>query len=295
MLVLDKNSRVMQFLAPTQQLDAGVYYPSGGIHFSPITDGVVSYDGESDITIFQGETLAVPRGVILMDVSVDFRVGGTLSDRPLSIPRIKRNPTSQLYDEGDTVTLQASVDANATDLQWFKDGVWVSGENSNTLTIANAQESDGGVYFLRVGNWKGHVDTTSVRIAMRFEAFDVTVEYKDFSQSQIGNAMRAGYHAAAHAGNAGDCVPPAFTIGADAYDILEISGDEATNQVRFRVDRYEDFAGRQLRLMTANVGIMATLTYNEQTEGFIGTNSEMTEYLLRNDGNTVELSIAFIG
>lgn len=292
-LEIDKNGKLMQFFAPDAEHTAGVHYPKFAI-ISPVTDGVVSYDGGNDINIFMGEVLAVPRHVLSMDVSVAFRSSGKISATPLSRPEIKKHPESQLVEAGGNVELEVIADANATDFQWFKDGAWVDGATSSILSISNAAVSDEGVYFCRVSNARGEVDTNTVRVGIRVAAFDVTIEYKDFSESQSGTAMRSGFFDAPHAGAAGDCVPREFTYNSETHTVIELSGSEANNEIRFRVTDVSILLPDQLRLFTPNMGIMATLTRNESTSGYIGVNAEMKDYLRRHAGETQELSIALV-
>lgn len=292
-LELDKNSKVMQFFAPDAEHASGIYYPSFAV-ISPVSDGVVSYNGEGDINVFMGEVLAVPRRVLSMDISVAFRSSGKIADIPFAKPTIKKQPQSQLVDSGGSTSLQVEADANATDFQWFKDGSWVDGATSPTLDISNADVDDEGVYFCRVSNARGHIDSASVRVGIRIEGFDVTIEYKDFSQSQNGSAMRSGFLDVAHAGAAGDCSPREFTYDGETHTVIEISGAESNNEIRFRVTDVTVLLPNQLRLITPNMGLMATLTRNVETSGYIGINAEMTDYLRRHAGETQELSIALV-
>jgi len=293
MLELDKNSKVMQFFAPDAERVAGVYYTNFAV-ISPVSDGVVSYDGKEDISIFMGEVLAVPRSVISLDISVNFRSSGKLSSTPLYAPKITKQPQSQLTEEGGDVTLEVGADSNATDFQWFKDGSWVEGAQSTALVISDVNHDDEGVYFCRVSNAKGVVDSDAVRVGIRVEGFDTTIEYKDFSQSQNGSAMRSGFLDVAHAGAAGDCSPREFTYDGETHTVIEISGAESSNEIRFRVADVTVLLPNQLRLFTPNMGLMATLTRNVETSGYIGVNAEMTDYLRRHAGETQELSIALV-
>lgn len=292
-LELDKNGKVMQFFAPNAEHPAGVYYPRFA-EISPVTDGVVSYDGGGDINIFAGEVLAVPRSIEAMDISVAFRSSGKIATYPYIPPKITEHPQSQLVDSGGTATLVVVADSNATDYQWFKDGAWVDGATSPTLTISDADVNDEGTYFCRVSNVRGSVDSTTVRVGIRIEGFDVTIEYKDFSQSQDGSAMRSGFLDVAHSGAAGDCSPRDFTYDGETHTVIEISATEANNEIRFRVTDVTVLLPNQLRLITPNIGIMATLTRNEPSSGYVGVNAEMADYLRRHAGETQELSIALV-
>lgn len=293
MLELDRNGKVMQFFAPNAEHASGVYYPRFAV-ISPISDGVVSYNGGSDISIFMGEVLSVPRDVDKMDISVDFRSSGKISNQPLVKPKIIKQPQSELVDSGGAATLEVEADSNTTDYQWFKNGAWVDGATSPTLSITNADMDDEGTYFCRVSNRLGHVDTTTVRIGIRIEGFDVTIEHKDFSQSQNGSAVRSGFLDVAHAGAAGDCSPRQFAYGGETHTVIEISGAEANNEIRFRVADISLLSPNELRLITPNVGLMATLTRSVQTSGYIGVNADMADYLRRHAGETQELSIALV-
>jgi len=288
----DRYGVAMPFFTPEQQLSAGTYFVQFAV-LSTLESGEVIYNGGDRIQVLAGEVIAVPRGVISVECSVDFRAAGKFSTTPLEMPKITKQPESVLAAGGSEVTLTAHVDANATSLQWFKDGAWVDGETSNTLTIASVSNTDEGIYFLRVENARGSIDTTTVRIGVIVETLNVTFETKDFGSSQDGSAIRTGYLDAQHAGAAGDCDPTVFDYDSETHQIWQISAND-DNQVRFTVRDIDALTASELRLFTPNAGIMATLTRNVGESGYIGVNQAMAEYFKAHNGDTQEMAIGFL-
>ncbi|WP_162299032.1 immunoglobulin domain-containing protein [Vibrio cyclitrophicus] len=288
----DRYGVAMPFFTPEQQLDAGTYFVQFAV-LSTLESGEVIYNGGDRIQVLAGEVIAVPRGVISVECSVDFRAAGKFSTTPLEMPKITKQPESVLAAGGSEVTLTAHVDANATSLQWFKDGAWVDGETSNTLTIASVSNADEGVYFLRVENARGNVDTTAVRIGVIVETLNVTFETKDFAESQNGSAIRTGYLDVPHAGAAGDCDPTEFDFDSATHQIWEISADN-DNRIRFTVRDIGALTPSELRLFTPNAGIMATLTRNAGSNGYEGVNQSMADYFKAHNGDTTAMSIGFL-
>ncbi|MFI3276626.1 immunoglobulin domain-containing protein [Vibrio sp.] len=288
----DRYGVAMPFFAPEQQLNAGAYFVQFAV-LSTLESGEVIYNGSDTIQVLAGEVIAVPRNILSVECSVDFRAAGKFATTPFEIAKITKQPVSALVGSGDSATLTAHVDANATDLQWFKDGAWVNGETSNTMTIASVGLQDEGEYFLRVENIRGHIDTTPVRIGLVVETLDVTFETKDFSSTQDGSAIRTGYLDVPHSGAAGDCQPPVFDYGSETHQIWEISAND-DNQIRFTVRDIDALTARQLRLFTPNAGIMATLTRSTEESGYIGVNQSMAEYFKSHNGETQAMSIGFL-
>ncbi|CAH7341842.1 Ig-like domain-containing protein [Vibrio chagasii] len=159
----DRYGVAMPFFTPEQQLSAGTYYVQFAV-ISTVEAGEVIYNGGDRIQVLAGEVIAIPRGIISVEVSVDFRAAGKFSTTPLEMPKITKQPEDVSVADGGEATLTVHVDANATDLQWFKDDTELSGETTNTLTIAAVEPSDEGDYYLQVGNALGHINTNTVRI-----------------------------------------------------------------------------------------------------------------------------------
>lgn len=287
----DRHGAGMPFFSPESQLAAGTYFIQFAV-ISPTEDGQITYNGTNTIDVFGGEIIAVPHYVLSFQCSVDFRAAGKFSDIPFTVPKILKQPESALVASGAAATLTVNVDANATDLQWFKDGVWVDGETTNTLTIANVAPSDEGVYFLRVTNARGHIDSTTVRVGIVVETLDVTFETKDFSSNQSG-VIRTGYLDVPHAGAAGNCEPPVFDYDSATHQIWEISANDS-NQIRFTVRDIDALTPSQLRLFSPNAGIMATLTRNTEENGYIGVNQPMADYFRQHNGDTESMAIGFL-
>ena len=287
----DRHGASMPFFSPEREYTAGTYFIQFAV-ISPVEDGTITYNGVDTLQVFTGEVIAVPMNILSFECSVDFRASGKFSDTPFSLPKIKKEPVSSITAAGDNVELSVSVDANATSLQWFKDGAWVDGETSAILSITSVSASDEGVYFCRVENNLGHIDSTAVRVGIATHAFDVTFETKDFSSNQ-GGVIRTGYLDAAHQGAAGDCVPPTFDYDSETHQIWEISAAEG-DFIRFTVRDIALLTPTQLRLFTPNAGLMATLTRNTGESGYVGVNADMANYFRQHNGDTQSMPIAFV-
>ena len=87
------------------------------------------------------------------------------------LPQILTNPDDVTVFIGQST--QLTCNALGTDIvyQWMKDGVVVSGANSNMLTINNREESDEGVYKCVARNKGGQVESTITVYGMLVIAF----------------------------------------------------------------------------------------------------------------------------
>ena len=82
------------------------------------------------------------------------------------LPLILTNPDDDTVFIGQST--QLTCRALGTDIvyQWMKDGIVVSGANSNMLRITNIKESDEGVYKCVVRNRGGQVESTAATITV---------------------------------------------------------------------------------------------------------------------------------
>lgn len=86
-------------------------------------------------------------------------------------PAIMTQPVGQTLTTGNSVNLSVTaIGGSALSYQWSRhgtnlvDGGNISGANSPTLTIANAQVSDSGPYFVTVTDTAGSVDSMTVQV-----------------------------------------------------------------------------------------------------------------------------------
>jgi hypothetical protein len=115
-------------------------------------------------------------------------------------PRLHRQPIDQGVDAGGAIELRTALFAfsTANTYQWYHDGVavadgeggaslgggTVSGAQSHVLTITGGAFGDGGMYYLKVGNDCGEVDSAAATVVINCPAdFDGTgfVDIEDFT------------------------------------------------------------------------------------------------------------------
>ena len=82
------------------------------------------------------------------------------------IPQILTNPDDVAVFIGQSIQLTCSALGTDIDYQWMKDGVEVSGANSNMLRITNIEESDEGVYKCVASNKGGQVESNPATITV---------------------------------------------------------------------------------------------------------------------------------
>ena len=71
-------------------------------------------------------------------------------------------------DEGDSFTLSADMlGATPVTLQWFQDGVAITGATASTYAVSSATPSNGGVYTLQATNAYGTSSTVPVTVTVR--------------------------------------------------------------------------------------------------------------------------------
>ncbi len=90
-----------------------------------------------------------------------------------------------LENEGDDVTLERIAAGTSNTYQWYRDGVELSGETSNSLTIADVTFADEGKYYVEVQN----------TIATGITLISNTINLKVSSIERDTTALRAIYEA----------------------------------------------------------------------------------------------------
>ena len=82
-------------------------------------------------------------------------------------PVITPQPTNLTVNVGDTANFVSGATGYPVPaLQWYKNGVGISGQTSGTLTIANAQGSDVNNYYLVATNYGGSATSSIVRLSV---------------------------------------------------------------------------------------------------------------------------------
>src|SRR5439155_13493582 len=83
----------------------------------------------------------------------------------LDPPVIATHPHDVTVEQCRNTNLTVSVTGVALNYQWLKDGDPISGGNGPTFPINNAQLlANDGMYFVRVTNWGGSVDSSAVTV-----------------------------------------------------------------------------------------------------------------------------------
>ncbi|MEO8564295.1 MAG: immunoglobulin domain-containing protein [bacterium] len=81
-------------------------------------------------------------------------------------PSIINQPTARQVTRGDPVSFSVLATGDSLAFQWYKDAARVTGATSSTLTIANAQQADAGLYFVAVGNAVGTLVSDTARLVV---------------------------------------------------------------------------------------------------------------------------------
>jgi regulation of enolase protein 1 (concanavalin A-like superfamily) len=85
----------------------------------------------------------------------------------LSTPSISSQPSSTTVAQGGTVTFNVQASGNPVPTyQWYKNNNVISGANSSSYTINNAQSSDAGNYRVVVSNSQGSVTSNTVNLTV---------------------------------------------------------------------------------------------------------------------------------
>jgi autotransporter-associated beta strand protein len=85
----------------------------------------------------------------------------------ITVPVINPQPTNITVNVGDTANFVSGASAiPAPGLQWYKNGALLAGQTGGTLTIANAQGSNIGLYSLVATNIAGSVTSSVVKLTV---------------------------------------------------------------------------------------------------------------------------------
>ncbi len=85
----------------------------------------------------------------------------------ITVPVISPQPTNITVNVGDTANFVSGASGiPAPGLQWYKNGTILAGQTGSTLTIANAQGSDIGLYSLVAANVAGSVTSAVVKLTV---------------------------------------------------------------------------------------------------------------------------------
>ena len=145
--------------------------PAGNLYVGDLGSSAIRY-----ITI-DGQVRTLNSAMVAPGLA--FNTGGNLfvadstssvirkGTRATAAPVITVQPTSQSAMGGQSVTLSAAGTGwPSVSLQWFKNGVAITGANRATLTFATLQFSDAGTYVLVATNSAGTTTSSSVTITV---------------------------------------------------------------------------------------------------------------------------------
>lgn len=91
----------------------------------------------------------------------DFGASDAGAPEAVPVPLIVAPPVGARSFVGLNATLTVVAEGEGTlRYQWYRNGVEIEGATQSTLTLANLQLSDDGVYTVRVSNLAGHVEST---------------------------------------------------------------------------------------------------------------------------------------
>jgi autotransporter-associated beta strand protein len=116
---------------------------------------------------------SVPAGYDGMIVSVIATnlAGSVTNSATLSVivtPAISPQPTNLMVNVGDTAVFTSGATGTPIpSLQWYKNGLPISGQTGSTLTIASAQGSDIGLYDLVATNIAGVATSSVVKLTVK--------------------------------------------------------------------------------------------------------------------------------
>ena len=127
----------------------------------------ISQDSTSSLPSFDKKSVTVTGGTtyyIAVGSRFDQNDRGFISLRLVfsTSPSITGQPSDRIAEAGDNVAFSVSASGSALAYQWFRNGIALSGATAATLSIANVQTTDGGIYYVVVSNAAGSVISTSV-------------------------------------------------------------------------------------------------------------------------------------
>lgn len=127
----DRHGAGMPFFSPEREYTAGTYFIQFAV-ISPLDDGTVTYDGNNVINVFKGEVIAVPRNIVSLECSVDFRGAGKYIDISSSAyqPMIDVDIADLPAIEGEDANFEIEFShiANGVQLFWCWE-VWTLSSN----------------------------------------------------------------------------------------------------------------------------------------------------------------------
>lgn len=83
-----------------------------------------------------------------------------------SAPSISQQPSAAAYEAGGALALRVTPTGTGPfTYQWMKDGKFLTGETSSTLTRATTTESDYGLYTVEISNARGAVNSSTITIS----------------------------------------------------------------------------------------------------------------------------------
>jgi pectin methylesterase-like acyl-CoA thioesterase len=134
-----------------------------------LTDDGVHISGSTSlsltITNIQNPADQGTYSIVASNVAGTFTNSATLT--VIVPPVIYPPPTNLTVNQGDTANfVSGATGIPAPELQWYKNGVGVSGQTSGTLTIVNAQGSDVANYYLVATNVAGSATSSVARLTV---------------------------------------------------------------------------------------------------------------------------------
>ncbi|MFP4156160.1 MAG: DUF2341 domain-containing protein [Opitutales bacterium] len=161
--------------------DLSYQWRRNGSNISGATDPsytIASVDGDRD-----GDTYSVR---VSNAVSSETSSAATLT--VLFPPTILAQPQSRTVSAGETVSFSVLAEGSGTlAYQWSKDGVDLTGENADTLTLTDVQEADAGSYQVNVSNSYGDVDSVAVDLNI-LASFDfehgIRITFDGYTESE---------------------------------------------------------------------------------------------------------------
>jgi len=189
-------------------------------------------------------------------------------------PVITPQPTNLTVNVGDTATFYSGATGVPTPaLQWYKNGVALSGETSGTLTIANAQGANIGNYTLVATNAAGVATSTSVKLTV------ISTNLAAVSVVPANNATGVGYDTPLYV----TFNNPVFVRNSGKIRIYN-----ATNSTT-PVDTI-DMGSNSVVIATLNSGLGVFLTNNIQSHGaFQGDATAFNYFPAITTGNTAAI------
>jgi alpha-tubulin suppressor-like RCC1 family protein len=103
---------------------------------------------------------------IISDPHYSGSATNTLVVTPPPPPTITAGPTNQVLASGGTLTLSVSGGGQWLAYEWFKDSRRLLGATNSTLAVANAGETNSGIYYVAITNYGGMIISLPVFVAV---------------------------------------------------------------------------------------------------------------------------------